>query len=60
MTSNLDKRLSQHNAGKNRSTKVFVPWRVIFKENFDIRIEARKKEKYLKSGAGREFIKNFV
>ena len=60
MTSDLDKRLVQHNTGKNRSTKAFMPWRVIYKENFDTRIEARKKEKYLKSGVGREFIKTLL
>jgi len=57
MTSDLNRRLNQHNGGKNRSTKAFVPWRVIYKENFDTRIDARKKEKYLKSGVGREFMK---
>ncbi len=35
----------------------YVPWRLIYKEEFDCRIEARKREKYLKSGIGREFIK---
>lgn len=50
-------RLSQHNAGRNKSTKAFVPWRVIYKESFETRLEARTKEKYLKSGVGRVFMK---
>ena len=57
MTNNLERRLNQHNTGRNKSTKGFAPWKVIYKESFETRLEARKKEKYLKSGVGREFMK---
>lgn len=57
MTNNLERRLNEHNTGKNKSTKGFVPWRVISKESFSTRTEARNKEKYFKSGVGREFMK---
>ena len=60
MTSNLETRLRQHNNSENKSTKAYVPWRLIYKEEFDCRIEARKREKYLKSGIGREFIKKIT
>ncbi len=58
MTTNTSKRLIQHNKGQNKSTKGFRPWRLIFKKQFETRIEARNFEKYLKSGIGREFLKN--
>ncbi len=60
MTSNLEKRLRQHNNSENKSTKAYVPWRLIYKEEFDSRFEARKREKYLKSGIGREFTKKIT
>jgi putative endonuclease len=58
MSQDVDKRLKEHNSGKARSTKGYRPWALFFFESFDTRIEARKREVYLKSGIGKEFIKN--
>ena len=60
MTNNLDRRIIEHNNGENRSTKAYKPFTVIFTELFSTRIEARKKEKYLKSGIGKEWLKSFI
>ena len=60
MTTDVVKRLKQHNAQQNRSTKAYVPWKIIFTEEFKTRKEAREKEKYLKTGVGRDFIKTLV
>jgi putative endonuclease len=57
MTIDVEKRLTQHNKGDNRSTKAHRPWLLFFYEQFDTRIEARKREVYLKSGIGKESIK---
>ena len=57
-TENINKRLSQHNTGKNKSTKSYVPWKIIHLEKYATRKEALEREKYLKSSAGRRFIKN--
>jgi putative endonuclease len=57
-TNNLDRRLKEHNSGKTKSTKHNKPWKLLFFETFENRIEARLREKYLKSGIGREYIKN--
>jgi len=57
-TENLEKRLKEHNQGRTKSTKGFRPWFLIYNENVETRIEARKREKYLKSGCGKEFLKN--
>jgi len=56
MSTDLDKRLTQHNAGYNRSTKAYRPWLIVYSETFKTRIEAREREIYLKSGIGREFL----
>jgi len=56
-TDNLERRLSEHNSGLSFYTKRFMPWHVIYKEEFVNLSDARKREKYLKSAAGRRFIK---
>ncbi|MEO1515209.1 MAG: GIY-YIG nuclease family protein [Bacteroidota bacterium] len=56
MTSDLSRRLKEHNAGKTKSTKGYRPWKILFHEPYPTRVEARKREKYLKSGVGREYI----
>ncbi len=60
MTKNVEKRFNQHNNKENKSTKAYVPWILIHQEQFNNRIEARKREKYLKSGIGREYIKSII
>ena len=58
MTENLDNRLETHNAGRVKSTKAYIPWKIIYFESFKSAMEARNKEKYLKSAAGRRWRKN--
>ena len=61
LSTNVDKRLKQHNAGATKSTKPFAPWKIIHYEDFDSRVEARHREKYFKSAAGRRYInKNII
>ncbi|HAO81585.1 MAG: Excinuclease ABC C subunit domain protein [Parcubacteria group bacterium GW2011_GWD2_43_10] len=60
MTTNVHRRLQQHNIGKTRSTKKFTPYTIIYTEEWPDRISAREREKYLKSGIGREFIKTII
>ena len=59
-TSNLERRLQEHNdkhLGKQRYTrKQQGPWIMIFSEEMPSRSEAMKREKFLKSGSGREWI----
>ncbi|MBI5466041.1 MAG: GIY-YIG nuclease family protein [Candidatus Kerfeldbacteria bacterium] len=58
LTQDVEKRLKEHNTGKTRSTRNRLPFRLIYQESFNTRLEARQKEKYLKSGIGREFLKS--
>lgn len=60
LTQNIEKRLEEHNRGLTSSTKFYKPWTLIFSEEFSSRDEARKREKFLKSGQGRDFIKQFI
>lgn len=57
MTEDLDRRIAEHNSGKNKTTKPYKPFKLIYSEEFQTRMEARIKEKNLKSGSGKEFLK---
>jgi putative endonuclease len=56
MTQDLVRRLAEHNAGKSKFTSGFAPWDVVYKESFTTTAEARAREKYFKSAAGRRFL----
>ena len=59
MSEDVNRRLKEHNNGKTKSTKGFAPWEIVFIEEYQTRAEARKREKWLKSGIGIEFIKAY-
>ena len=58
-TNNLDRRLKQHNSGRVKSTKHRIPFKVLFIEEFATLSEARKREVWWKSGAGRDKLKEY-
>ena len=61
MTSNLEQRLLSHNElSKKGWTIKFRPWKIVYKESFQSKQEALKREKELKSFRGREFIRNQI
>ena len=57
LTSNLQDRIEFHNKGYERTTKAYRPFRLIFSEEHVDRPSARVREKFLKSGAGKEFLR---
>jgi putative endonuclease len=60
-TSNLIDRFKSHNTlGNKGHTLKFRPWQVIHVDFYNSKTEAMHREKYLKSGIGREFIKNLI
>lgn len=58
-TNDLDRRLRQHNSGKVKSTKHRIPLSILFTEVFPTLSEARKREVWWKSGAGRRKLKEY-
>ena len=60
LSSDLTKRIDDHHKGYNKTTKPYSPFLIIFTEEFQTRVDARKREKYLKSGVGKEYIKSFL
>ena len=63
-TSNLEIRIKRHNAdepGSNRYTHKHIgSWRLVYSEQLSTRIEAMKKERFLKTGQGREWIRENI
>ncbi|MCX8015698.1 MAG: GIY-YIG nuclease family protein [Patescibacteria group bacterium] len=57
ISQNPQKRLKQHNSGMTPSTKGRRPFILVFEEACENRLEARQKEKFYKSGYGRELLK---
>ena len=60
MTNNLSRRIKEHKVGRTRTTKIMKELKVIYTEIYDTRIDARVREKYLKSAAGRKFLKKVL
>jgi putative endonuclease len=57
---NVQNRIKEHNSGKTKSTKGYRPWKLFFTLECESRKEAREKEKYYKSGTGKEKLKIMV
>lgn len=55
MTINIEARIERHNQGREKTTRPYRPFELIYSEALDVeRHEARKREKYWKSGIGKE------
>ncbi|WP_317042031.1 GIY-YIG nuclease family protein [Algoriphagus alkaliphilus] len=57
LSNNPERRFQEHNSGKGRATKPYAPFRLIYLEKIGTHENARIREKYLKSGVGKEFLK---
>ena len=56
-SSNLEKRLDDHNNGRVRATKRRRPLELIYYEAYLNKKDAEGREKFLKSGSGHRFLK---
>ena len=59
-TSNLEKRLGQHNSGMTKSIKPYTPFILVYTEQFEREKEAIEREKYFKTAAGRRYLKSRI
>jgi putative endonuclease len=50
----LRKRILKHKTGYVRSTKNRRPLKLVYYEAYELKIDAARREKYLKSGGGRK------
>jgi len=60
-TDNLSRRIAEHNDPSFRLTLYTKrnpgPWRLVYSEEYGTRTESMRREKWLKSGQGREWIR---
>lgn len=57
-TDDLNRRFREHNQGKSFSTKTRGPFEIIYFEGYRDRNDAEKRERFFKTGWGRQYIKN--
>lgn len=56
-STDLKLRFVSHNSGENSATRNKRPWKLIYYEAYTDRIDAKKRERFLKSGSGRKYLK---
>jgi putative endonuclease len=59
-TNDLSRRVSRHNENNVTSTKGRGPFEIVYTEAYDTRSGAIQREKELKSGQGREWLKEHI
>lgn len=59
-TSNLKKRLKEHNGGLDFSTKHKIPLKLIHFEACSDKSDTYRREKYLKSGMGKKYLNSRI
>ncbi len=61
MTSDMEQRFKSHNELSTKGwTKSYRPWIIFHTEEYSEKGEALKREKFLKSGIGRNYIRSLI
>ncbi|HEX9327150.1 MAG TPA: GIY-YIG nuclease family protein [Reyranella sp.] len=60
LTTDLQRRFADHNAGMSQHTSKFTPWRLVTYVAFSDQAKATTFERYLKSGSGHAFAKRHL
>jgi predicted GIY-YIG superfamily endonuclease len=55
-TKNLARRFSEHISGQTKTTKHMVALKIVYTEQYESMQEARTREVYFKTAAGRKFL----
>ncbi len=59
-TTDLIRRIKEHNRGLNRSTRPYLPWKLVYCEAcLDLR-DAKRREGYLKTNQGARLLKRRI
>jgi len=53
-------RLVEHNSGSNKWTRINKPFKLAYKELYNNKTTALKRENFLKSGQGRKFLDSII
>ncbi len=59
-TQDIEKRINTHNSGKVKFSSKYMPWELVLVEEFQTRAEAINREKWYKTGVGRNWVHNQI
>lgn len=59
-TNDLARRFSEHTSGQTKTTKSMTGLEIVYTEQYDTLKEARAREVYFKTAAGRRFLKKIL
>ncbi len=59
-TNDLRRRIAKHNRGLNPATKPYAPWELMYYEAHRSEADARRRERYLKTTAGRQALQRML
>ncbi len=59
-TTNLERRIREHNAGKTKGNYFCAPFELVYKESYGTSKEACRRERYIKSRKSRKYIDSLV
>jgi len=59
-TNNIERRLEEHNSGKTKSLRGYLPFELVYKEFYNDRVSAVRRERYIKAQKSRVFIENLM
>jgi putative endonuclease len=59
-TENLERRIIEHNSGQVKYTSRYMPWKLVYCEEYETRSEALAREKFFKTGKGRQWLKEHL
>lgn len=59
-TQDVAERVGRHNAGRERYTKLRIPWKLVYTESFETRIGAIRREKEIKRKKSRKYIEQLI
>jgi len=57
---NLERRLYENNIGHSKFTSLGTPWKIIYTEEFQTMLEAKRRERQIKSMKSRKYIEDLI
>lgn len=59
-TNDVQRRLTEHNSGHSKYTSLTKPFKLVYQEAYETRLEARRRELFLKTEKGRELLERLI
>ena len=59
-TSDIHRRIEDHNRGKEKFTRTGTPWQIVYSKQFEILADARRRELQIKKQKSRKYIELLI